>query len=103
LYQNYVGPTKARYSLVGQGQCLDSAGALYDIVVSPILQAPEINAAYNWCLTATAYSSSFVGVEIDTATGNWLCDYDNGSIATIKVTDFTPTLHFVRRQKQCFC
>jgi hypothetical protein len=52
-------------------------------------QVNGINTAIDWCLTATEYASSLVGVEIG---GGLLgCIYENGSINDIKLTDFSPT------------
>jgi hypothetical protein len=66
------------FLLVGEGLCLDSNGQAYDLVYLTG-QANNIAAAYNWCLTASAYTSKLVGVEIDTD-GNWFCDYDKGIV-----------------------
>jgi hypothetical protein len=92
LIATLVKSISASYTLVGTGGCLDSAGAFYDLV-QMVGQVQDISAAYNWywCLTATAYSSSLVGVEVGTSNGYWRCAFDNGSINNIKVTDFTPT------------
>jgi hypothetical protein len=86
-------PTRApavapRFTAVGQGQCQDSGGRLYDLVFLNG-QTQDINAAYNWCLTATEVKSKLVGVEIST-NGDWICRYDDGAIDNIKTTDFNP-------------
>jgi hypothetical protein len=91
LFATLVKSISASFSVVGAGECVDSAGNLYNSVESSAGQANNIYTAYDWCLTATAYSSSLVGVEIIHASGIWVCDYDNnGSIDQIKLTDFTP-------------
>jgi hypothetical protein len=58
-----VKSSSAGYSLVGKGICTDSSGNWYDRAVLSG-QANDIDAAYNWCKTATAYASKLVGVEI---------------------------------------
>jgi hypothetical protein len=86
-------PTRApavapRFTAFGQGQCQDSGDRLYDLVFLNG-QTQDINAAYNWCLTATAVKSKLVGVEIST-NGDKICRYDDGAIDNIKTTDFNP-------------
>jgi hypothetical protein len=83
-----IFPTKAGFSLVGTGLCLDSEYNAYDYVYLE-KQTNDINAAINWCKTATAYVSFLVGVEI--GYGLWYCSYDDGIIDNIQNTDFSPT------------
>jgi hypothetical protein len=79
----------AAYQNVGMGQCLDSNVNYYDHALSYEGQTNNIDAAYNWCLSATNYKSKLVGVTI--AGGIWLCLYDNGAIDNFQTTDFKPT------------
>jgi hypothetical protein len=58
----------AAYQYVGPGQCLDSSGEHYDYAYLSG-QINNIDAAYNWCLSATNYKSKLVGVTI--AGGIW--------------------------------
>jgi hypothetical protein len=86
-------PTKAPsttsgFSLVGTGLCLDSKNDWYDYAYL-VNQADDINAAIDWCKTATAYASSLVGVDI--GDGIWFCWYNDDSIDNIQNTDFSPT------------
>jgi hypothetical protein len=83
-----TSPTKAGFSLVGTGSCRDSKNDWYDFAKLDN-QTNDINAAINWCKTATAYVSSLVGVEI--GNGSWFCRYNNGIVDNIQNTDFSPT------------
>jgi hypothetical protein len=78
------------FSLVGQGWCRDSNGNYYDYIDLVYGQINDANAAIDWCLTATAYASSLVGVEIEIFGATFTCLYDNGSINDIQTTDFSP-------------
>jgi uncharacterized membrane protein len=84
----FVKSSSAGYSYVGPGACTDSNGRTYDFTYLP--GQFDVDAAYNWCLTAAAYTLKLVGVEVDTNNGYWNCAYDGGSIYNIKVTDFNP-------------
>jgi hypothetical protein len=74
---------------VGPGRCQDSSGKDYDYVYLNN-QENNIDAAYNWCISATNYKSKLVGVTIDNY-GYWYCWYDNGAIDNTQTTDFKPT------------
>jgi hypothetical protein len=78
----------AAYQYVGPGQCLDSSGEHYDYAYLSG-QINNIDAAYNWCLSATNYKSKLVGFDISNV--NLVCRYDNGAINNIQNTDFRPT------------
>jgi hypothetical protein len=50
----------------------------------------DIDAVIAWCLTATAYVPSLVGVVMGVEDGVWGCLYDNGSIDDMEKGDFNP-------------
>jgi hypothetical protein len=79
----------AAFIYMGEGICADSNGKVYDQVY--LGQKPkDINAAINWCKTATAYIPGLVGVSV--GNGWWHCHYDNGSLSSIDPkSEFTPT------------
>jgi hypothetical protein len=97
LYQDYVSPypppptyINASFIEVGSGQCLDVNKDYYDVTWVSGLSPPnqttetEINAAIDWCLVATEYISSLVGVSIRTNSRNWACFYENGTIDNLQ-------------------
>jgi hypothetical protein len=88
-----IKSSSAGLSLVGYGACLSYNGKGYDFVSSLSGQANDYTTAYNWCLTATSYKSSLVGLSI--GNGYWFCHYDNGSIDNIQKTDFIPVASYI--------
>ena len=84
-----VSPTTSTgFSYVGGGLCLDSSGSNYDYIWL-YDQVDDINAAIEWCFTATEFKSELVGITI----GNdvWFCWYDDDVVNNnLTKEDFDP-------------